>query len=417
MAITIIKKGKNEGKYRVRIQPVDPVTGKTISVPSKIARTKAEATKLERLMWGNFEKNGVSSDEDVIFAEKFAEYCKDEHEAGRWSLPTYKDWNYTSRLVNNYFGKAKIKNINESLIRDFARNYIATHKNASVSKNSTIDRRLQHLRQYFENLKEHGKIKVNPVPKSALKKFFRYDEFVVTEEKYIFSDDEVEQIKGKLISQLTTLPTSFWVSRIGLLIALDTGMRPQEIQAVKWSQLVSDGDFKIFEINDAWSEKLHTLNGHLKGRVRGYSRKTLPLKPDTYEMLKVFHKRQQDFLKERNLINSNDYIMLNLRDGRLTAWGIPIGQASMNLIIKKICKEVGVNNNGKQISCYNCRHTVASKWANTSGVTLPFLAFRLGHSVQQLLKTYVHEDDDRSQKMMQLMEDKNEQKTIKLTTL
>lgn len=67
-----------------------------------------------------------------------------------------------------------------------------------------------------------------------------------------------------MINRLTTLPTSYWASRIGLLIALDTGMRPQEIQAVKWSQLIDDGEFKVFQINDSWSEKTHGLNGHLK---------------------------------------------------------------------------------------------------------------------------------------------------------
>lgn len=417
MAISKITKEKNEGKYRVRIQPVDEVTGKVISVPSKIANTKTEAKKIERLMWGEFEKKGFNPTIEAPFAEEFASYCKDEMASGRWSYPMYKDWSYTSRLVSTFFGKAKIKDVNENLVRDFARNYIATHKNAAVSKSSTIDRRLTHLRQYFEVLKEQGKIKINPVPKGALKKFFRYDEFVVTDEKYIFSDEEVAKIKARMINRLTTLPTSYWASRIGLLIALDTGMRPQEIQAVKWSQLIDDGEFKVFQINDSWSEKTHGLNGHLKGRPKGYVRKTLPLDNDTLEILKVFHKRQKEFLANKGLINKNDYVVLNLRDSRLTALGTPIGQASMNLIIKKVAKEVGVNNNDKQISCYNCRHTVASKWANTSGVALSFLAFRLGHSVQQLLKTYVHEDNERSQNMMKLMYKDEPKSQQKLNTL
>lgn len=56
MAISKITKEKNEGKYRVRIQPVDEVTGKVISVPSKIANTKTEAKKLSVLCGANLRK-------------------------------------------------------------------------------------------------------------------------------------------------------------------------------------------------------------------------------------------------------------------------------------------------------------------------------------------------------------------------
>lgn len=86
----------------------------------------------------------------------------------------------------------------------------------------------------------------------------------------------------------------------------------------------------------------------------------------------------------------------------------------MNLIIKKVAKKVRGNNESNQISCYNCRHTVASKWTNTSGIALSFLAFHLGHSVQQLLKTYVHENADCSQNMMDLMKKNNNKKIINL---
>ena len=53
MAITLIKTGKNAGKYRVRIQPTDNETGRTVSVPSRVTKTanKREAKQLEEKMW------------------------------------------------------------------------------------------------------------------------------------------------------------------------------------------------------------------------------------------------------------------------------------------------------------------------------------------------------------------------------
>ncbi|MCZ3622824.1 site-specific integrase [Lactobacillus mulieris] len=241
MSITKITTGKNTGGYRVRIQPIDPVTKKVIKIRSKTVSTRKEAQKLERQMWADYENKKIAQVEktEEVFSTAFSNYCENEYKAGRWSYATYSDWNYTVRLVVEFFGKAKIKDINMDLIRTFARNYIASHK-ATVARNSTIDRRLQHLRQYFSILKEEGLV-INPVPRNALKKFFRYDEFSITSEKYVFSEDEVISIKEEIISKLPQLPTNFWGSRIAILLALDTGMRPQEIQAVKWAQLIKDG--------------------------------------------------------------------------------------------------------------------------------------------------------------------------------
>ena len=56
MAITLIKSGKFAGRYRVRIQPVDKVTGKIIKVPSVVTKStdRQEAVKLESQLWVKF---------------------------------------------------------------------------------------------------------------------------------------------------------------------------------------------------------------------------------------------------------------------------------------------------------------------------------------------------------------------------
>lgn len=65
MAITQIKSGKNAGKYRVRIQPTDNETGKTIPIPSKVTKTssKREAKQLEEKMWVEYRAHK----KDLIF--------------------------------------------------------------------------------------------------------------------------------------------------------------------------------------------------------------------------------------------------------------------------------------------------------------------------------------------------------------
>jgi len=37
-------------------------------------------------------------------------------------------------------------------------------------------------------------------------------------------------------------------TKIAILIVLQTGMQPQEIQGLKWSNLVTDGKYKVFRI-------------------------------------------------------------------------------------------------------------------------------------------------------------------------
>lgn len=86
---------------------------------------------------------------------------------------------------------------------------------------------------------------------------------------------------------------------------------------------INNGEFKVFEINDSCSEKNHAPNHHLKGRAKEFSRKTLPLSAETLDILNVFRK-QSEFLKGTDQLNKNDYILLNLRDNRLTSLGMPM---------------------------------------------------------------------------------------------
>ena len=197
--------------------------------------------------------------------------------------------------------------------------------------------------------------------------------------------------------------TNYWTTKIAILIALETGMRPQEIQAVKWSQIVNDGNYKVFCINDSWSGKEKHFNGHLKSRSRGDFRLTLPLSEPLLQLLNEFHHRQIELLKEHDLENSNDLIVLNMTDYSLCSLGYPVTQRSMNDVLKNLCEKVDVNNQELNISMYTCRHTVATKLGNTPGMSYPWAASRFGHSLKMFMRTYVHVDEDRNEEMLNLL--------------
>lgn len=113
MAITQIKSGKNEGKYRVRIQPTDNETGKTIPVPSRVTKTssKREAKQLEEQMWVEYRAR-QEINLDVVnqpLSIALNNYVEEEKASGRWSsITTYDNWKYTVKLVSQYFGKKKV---------------------------------------------------------------------------------------------------------------------------------------------------------------------------------------------------------------------------------------------------------------------------------------------------------------------
>lgn len=51
---------------------------------------------------------------------------------------------------------------------------------------------------------------------------------------------------------------------------------------------------------------------------------------------------------------------------------------------------------------YTCGRIVAIKLGNTSRMSYPLAASRMGHTVKMFIKTYVHVDEDRNIEMSDL---------------
>ena len=388
--------GAHKGQWMVRIQPRDKVTGKQISWPIKYVATKKEAKLAESQMWAEYKSGldvGKASD---TFSEDFDNFVNQKKDL--ISPVTFRDWHYSATVFKQYFGNAKISDITEQSVGRFARQFVKDH-HSTVGRATVIAHRLTHMRNFFKPL-EGTAVKINPVPEKALSKFFKKNEFDVGKKRYVFSNEELELIRQQLLLEINRASINNIGTRLAIWIALETGMRPGEIQAVRFSNVTDKDGYSVFKINDSWSDYTKSFNGALKSRPHGYYRYTVPISYQLVQFLEEYHKQVVVFLKEKALPLDNELVLVNLHDYRSVTEGRPITQRSMNLMLDKICNELGIDGGDAQLSMYSFRHTICTKLANKPGISYPWAAERMGHSLAVFMRTYVHSDRDMDKKMM-----------------
>lgn len=382
--------GKRKGEWVVRIQPVNRLTGKRESWPVQYAKTKKQAKRLETEMWADYQSNFDRASGNSIFSTEFRKFVDQKKPCV--SLVTYRDWDYTARVVEDYFGSAKIRQINTQVISNFARTFVK-NRNLTVGKSSAIDRRLTHIRCFFHTLV--GKtVRTNPVPRKALTTFFRRNEFDVGETCYVFSEQELKLLKTKIANDLHHTCITSWLTRLAIWIELETGMRPGEVQALRFKNVTSLDGYTTFKINDSWSDYSKSFNGALKSRPRGSSRLCLPLSRDLVNVLKEFHEKQIKFLKLHGLCNPEDLIFLNIRNYKSSSDMQPVNQRSMNQMLDQLCDKLNIDSGDDHISLYSFRHTICTKLANKEGISYPWAAARMGNSLSVFMNVYVKDDHD-----------------------
>lgn len=384
--------------YLIRVQPRDPITGKRVNLPIKYAKTKSEAAKIEKEIWTEYKSGLNLGDGNTVFTDAFQKYVNQR--ANSISQVTLKAWQESAKSFTKYFGKAKIKNITTPLVSKYAHDYVDKHQ-TTVSKSSTIAKRLIHMRNFFKSI-EGKSIKENPVPEGALKIFFKQSDFSLPQEWYILSDQELAKIRKILVKNLKTASVSNSASKLAILIESYTGMRVGELQALKFKNIVYEDDNWTFKINNSWSDYTKTFTGSLKARPKGYSRTVLPIPSDVVLLLKQYQVKQDKYFKENNIINSSDLIFLNTHDYASATLSEPIRQKSINDMFKIICDQLEIKSNDKRLSLYSFRHTICTRLANTPNMSYPWAAEKMGHSLQMFMNTYVGVDPSINQKMTKL---------------
>lgn len=391
--------GKNKGKWVVRVQPIDHVTGKRISLPLKYVDTKTEAKRQEEQIWKEYKAGLNLGDGKAVFAESFQKYVNQR--ASSISPVTLKSWQESANSFKNYFGKTKINQVTTALVSKYAHDYV-NKNHVTVSKSSIISKRLIHMRNFFKSL-EGKAIKENPVPDRALKSFFKQSDFSLPQEWYIFSDSELESIRNLLINDLKQTSVNNWGSKLAILIESYTGMRVGELQALRFSNLIEDNNgYWSFRINNSWSDYTNNFTGALKARAKGYSRTLLPLPSKIVDLVKEFQTKQGEFLRQNDLINKEDLLFINLHDYKQFKNNKPISQHAFNLMLKNICAKLEIEPKDKKLSVYAFRHTICTNLASTPGMSYPWAAEKMGHSLQMFMNTYVGLNSSIEQKMTKL---------------
>lgn len=296
MAINKVNKKNSPhfGEWRVRKQLM--IDGRIVSLPVRYAKTKREAQDIERQLILDARKGFDFGGVNQTLPDAFSNWIESQEQANRWENSTRRSWHTAEKVVRYYCSGLKLKDCNQDRMREFINCYVVEH-HATASPHSTAAMILQHLRTYFITI-EGTLITKSPVPKRPLENFFRKGLQSDPEEKYAMTDSELFGVKDVMLNDLQRLGIRYQVSRIALLIMSETGMRPQEVQAVKFSDLVEEEDHWVFKLHDSYSVLDKKMNGHLKSRRPGNWRLTPPITKSLYEVIKKFQSSQEQYLDQ-----------------------------------------------------------------------------------------------------------------------
>jgi len=255
--------------------------------------------------------------------------------------------NYRLKKLRQFFKDVELREISPLMIEKFRKSRLK-----AGNTKSTCNRYMALLKRMFNLAIEEGYLENNPVKKIKL-----YPENPARER--VLTEKEERRLMQASSEHLKSV----------LIVALNSGMRNSEILSLQWNQ-VNFGAKKI-RVEKTKSGKTRFININT---------------PLLEELLK---------LRERN--GQSPFVFPNPETGR------PLN--SVKKAFKGACRRAGI----KGLRLHDLRHTFASRLIEY-GVDIETLRSLLGHYSILITQRYMHSNDERKQKAVELLSKKPKEK-------
>ena len=332
------RKRDGSWEYRISYKTAD---GKYKQKSKRGYRTKAEAQRaaaeVERELSGRLE-----IDDTVTLADYFDQWAE-IHKKPHVSTVTWKVYQYTSKKIKKYFGKARLRQITASAYQQVLNDHSATHAQ------DTVERFNIHIKQAVAMALHEGVITKDFTAFAKIKSIKQGFE---AETKFLELPEYLQVIQ--------TCKTKMDVQSYALIyIIAITGMRFAEALGLTWDDI--DTEDKTLEVNKTWDYK--SSLGFMPTKTKSSIRK-IPLNDDALKVLA-------------------DYKIENWKENADNRLFSHISNNAVNKSLKKIV--------GRDVHVHSLRHTYAS-FLILNHVELLSISKILGHENMNItIEVYSHQ--------------------------
>lgn len=195
--------------------------------------------------------------------------------------------------------------------------------------------------------------------------------------KYI--KNEVNYLTYEEAIRFDKVKSFFWYGS-AFVFQLHTGLRNQEVMALRWSDIDFERCTLHVQRACVWLGSLFIEYGPTK---TSKSNRFLPLDPEQIKLLRLHEANQKMWIEKRRqqgLTYQDESLIFATKDGRTPCIMVP------RYNFKAMLRRAGIN---RSLRWYDLRHTYAT-YMMDSGVDSIYLAKLMGTSVKLLEETYVH---------------------------